>query len=101
MARDVKATNPASCQQHQRECRHVFVVCEGESCQHAGAGRLLELLRMHSRARCAGRDLRVSASRKCIGHCAAAPAMVEDGRVLHWVTERRLRGELLRLGITC
>jgi NADH:ubiquinone oxidoreductase subunit E len=100
MARDEKATSPATCQHHQHECRHVFVVCEGESCQHAGAHRLLELLKTQSRKKCAGHDLRVSASRKCIGHCAAAPAMVEDGRVLHWVTERRLRSELLRLGIT-
>lgn len=100
MAREEKAPNPATCKHHQHECRHVFVVCEGENCQHAGAHRLLELLKMQSRKKCPGHDLRVSASRKCIGHCAAAPAMVEDGRVLHWVTERRLRGELLRLGIT-
>lgn len=100
MAREEKAKNPATCRHHHDEGRHVFVVCEGENCQHAGARRLFELLKMQSRKKCAGHDLRVSASRKCIGHCAAAPAMVEDGRVLHWVTERRLRGELLRLGIT-
>jgi len=54
---------------------------------------------LQSRQKCAGHDLRVSATRKCIGHCQAAPAMVEDGRILRWVSERRLRGELLRLGI--
>jgi NADH:ubiquinone oxidoreductase subunit E len=54
---------------------------------------------MQCKQHAAGQDVRVSESRKCIGHCAAAPAMVEDGRVLRWVSERRLRGELLRLGI--
>jgi hypothetical protein len=28
-----------------------------------------------------------------------APAMVEDGRVLGWVSLRRLKSELIRLGL--
>lgn len=89
----------AACQHHEHHGRHVFVVCNGETCHHAGASKLLQLLRMQCKQHAAGQDVRVSESRKCIGHCAAAPAMVEDGRVLRWVSERRLRGELLRLGI--
>jgi NADH:ubiquinone oxidoreductase subunit E len=46
-----------------------------------------------------GVDVRIAESKECIGHCAAAPAMVEDGQILRWVSPRRLRGELLRLGI--
>jgi len=60
----------------------------------------LELLRLQTRKRQCDHDVRVSSSRKCIGHCTAAPAMVEDGRILRWVSERRLRSELLRLGIS-
>ncbi|HAX41498.1 MAG: NAD(P)H-dependent oxidoreductase subunit E [Bryobacteraceae bacterium] len=99
MAHQEKSQPAVACQHHQQTGRHVFVVCNGESCQHAGSRKLLEMLRLQSRQKCAGHDLRVSATRKCIGHCQAAPAMVEDGRILRWVSERRLRGELLRLGI--
>jgi NADH:ubiquinone oxidoreductase subunit E len=42
--------------------------------------------------------VRVGASR-CLGHCQLAPAMIEDGRMLGWVSRRRLRGELSRLGL--
>jgi NADH:ubiquinone oxidoreductase subunit E len=43
-------------------------------------------------------DLRIGAS-QCLGHCQLAPAMVEDGRILGAVTQRRLRVELMRLGL--
>jgi NADH:ubiquinone oxidoreductase subunit E len=99
MAHQEKSQPAVACQHHEQPGRHVFVVCNGESCQHAGSRKLLEMLRLQSRQTCAGHDLRVSSTRKCIGHCQAAPAMVEDGRILRWVSERRLRGELLRLGI--
>ena len=74
--------------------RHVMVVCTGESCVDAGAGELLaELKEQRLHTRC---DLRVAASR-CLGHCQAAPAMVEDGKVMGWVSCRRIRAELRRL----
>ena len=79
--------------------RHVFVVCSGESCQHAGSNRLLGLLRRQCTHHGASHDLRISAS-KCIGRCGAAPAMVEDGQVLGWVSMRRLKSELHRLGLS-
>ena len=76
--------------------RHVFVVCNGEACQEAGAGELLDDLKHTCGvAHC---DLRVGSS-KCLGHCELAPAVVEDGRVLGAVSRRRLRVELLRLGL--
>jgi NADH:ubiquinone oxidoreductase subunit E len=78
--------------------RHVFVVCNGESCRHAGSGRLLGLLRHECTHQHGRQDVRVSSS-KCIGRCAAAPAMVEDGRVMGWVSLRRLKSELSRLGL--
>jgi len=76
--------------------RHVLVVCTGETCQHAGSGALLQELKRHCRH--AVGDVRVSASH-CIGHCQLAPAMVEDGRLLGLVSERRLRCELRRIGV--
>jgi NADH:ubiquinone oxidoreductase subunit E len=76
--------------------RHVFVVCTGEQCAEAGAGNLLsDLMRECKHAK---GDIRVGASR-CLGHCQLAPAMMEDGRMLGWVSRRRLKGELARLGI--
>lgn len=99
MARSSNSPDSVACQHHQQPGRHVFVVCNGETCQHAGSRKLLELLRLQCRKQNCDQEIRVSASRKCIGHCTAAPAMVEDGRILRWVSERRLRGELLRLGI--
>ncbi|HEY3441516.1 MAG TPA: NAD(P)H-dependent oxidoreductase subunit E [Paludibaculum sp.] len=76
--------------------RHVFVVCTGEACEHAGAdGILMEL--KHQCHHAPG-DLRIGAS-QCLGHCQLAPAMVEDGRILGAVTQRRLRVELMRLGL--
>lgn len=73
-----------------------MVVCTGEECRSRGSFHLLALLRdIKPFARA---DVRVSTSR-CLGHCAAAPAMVEDGSVLRWVSLRRLRVELIRLGI--
>lgn len=78
--------------------RHVFVVCGGEKCRCAGSRELLDYLQ---HAPMSGDvDVRIAESRECIGHCAAAPAMVEDGQILRWVSPRRLKGELLRLGIT-
>lgn len=78
--------------------RHVFVVCNGESCRDAGSSHLLGLLRDQCPHHGAPQDVRVSASR-CIGRCTMAPAMVEDGRVLGWVSLRRLKVELIRLGL--
>jgi len=80
----------------QHNDRHVMVVCTGESCVGAGAKEILAELkeqRLHAHG-----DLRVGASR-CLGHCQAAPAMVEDGKVLGWVSCRRIRAELRRLGV--
>lgn len=88
----------AVCRHHADTDRHVFVVCTGEHCAKNGASKLLQLLRLH-RDKHEDQDVRISASRTCIGHCAAAPAMVEDGRVLRWVSLRRLKGELIRLGL--
>jgi NADH:ubiquinone oxidoreductase subunit E len=79
--------------------RHVFVVCSGESCRHAGSNRLLGLLRRQCTHQGTSHDLRISAS-KCIGRCGIAPAMVEDGQVLGWVSMRRLKSELHRLGLS-
>lgn len=49
------------------------------------------------RAGAAG-GLRV-ASAECLGHCALAPAVLEDGELLGPVTGRRLRTEMRRLGL--
>jgi NADH:ubiquinone oxidoreductase subunit E len=76
--------------------RHVFVVCTGESCKDAGADALLEGLNHECKGH-AG-DVRLGAS-KCLGHCAAAPAVMEDGHLLRWVSWKRLRAELMRIGI--
>ncbi|NWF84697.1 MAG: NAD(P)H-dependent oxidoreductase subunit E [Bryobacteraceae bacterium] len=76
--------------------RHVFVVCTGEQCSEAGSRDLLSDLKHECRH--ADADVRVGASR-CLGHCQLAPAMIEDGRMLGWVSRRRLRGELSRLGL--
>jgi NADH:ubiquinone oxidoreductase subunit E len=76
--------------------RHVFVVCTGECCADAGAGELLDELQHRRRSR--GKDLRVGRSR-CIGRCQMAPAVVENGYVLGWVSQRRLKVELMRLGL--
>jgi len=79
--------------------RHVFVVCSGESCRHAGSNRLLGLLQHRCHHHDGPQDVRVSSS-KCIGRCGLAPAMVEDGQVLGWVSLRRLKSELMRLGLS-
>lgn len=76
--------------------RHVFVVCTGEACEHAGANDILRELR--HRCDHAQGDLRIGAS-QCLGHCQLAPAMVEDGRILGAVSHRRLKIELMRLGL--
>lgn len=73
-----------------------MVVCTGESCKHAGAHDLLHELQ-HQRERTHG-DLRIGES-KCLGRCQLAPAMVEDGRVMGWMSRIRLKIELLRLGL--
>lgn len=78
--------------------RHVFVVCNGETCRHAGSNRLLGLLRRRCEERSAQHDVRISSS-KCLGRCGLAPAMVENGRVMGWVSLRRLKSELARLGL--
>ena len=85
------------CRRHaQGADRHVMVVCTGERCKEHGSSDLLVLLRQLVAGTQA--DVRISTS-KCIGHCAAAPAMVEDGSVLRWVSFRRLRSELIRLRV--
>lgn len=89
-------TQPSRCEQSAD--RHVFVVCTGEHCAESGASQLWEALKNALPGKSS--DVRISASKRCIGHCAAAPAMVEDGKVLRWVSLRRLRGELLRLGLS-
>lgn len=76
--------------------RHVFVVCTGEQCAEAGSHDLLSELKHECRH--AKADVRVGASR-CLGHCQLAPAVMEDGRMLGWVSRSRLRGELSRLGL--
>jgi len=84
-----------ACGEKQPE-RHVFVVCTGGECAQAGGHELLHELQhecRHGRA-----DIRVGAS-GCLGHCQLAPAMMEDGRMMGWVSSRRLRSELHRLGI--
>ncbi|MGC8881247.1 MAG: NAD(P)H-dependent oxidoreductase subunit E [Bryobacteraceae bacterium] len=79
----------------RRNCRrHVIVVCTGEECRRRGAMALLDELKGW-RAN-ADSDLRISSSR-CLGHCALAPAVMEDGEMLGAVTPRRLRVELSRL----
>lgn len=76
--------------------RHVFVVCTGEACEHAGATGLLQDLKQ--KCQYASGDLRIGAS-QCIGHCQLAPAMVGDGRIVGALSQRRLRIELIRLGL--
>ncbi len=78
--------------------RHVFVVCSGESCRHAGSNRLLGLLQRHGQDPDESYDVRISSSR-CIGRCAAAPAMVKNGQVFGWVSLGGLKAELRRLGL--
>jgi NADH:ubiquinone oxidoreductase subunit E len=96
---DSSASTPAGIDADRCE-RHVFVVCNGEKCRKAGSGSLLNLLNIH---RCSHdepqHDVRIGASHQCIGRCTMAPAMVEDGRVMGWMSLRRLRVELMRLGI--
>jgi NADH:ubiquinone oxidoreductase subunit E len=85
------------CRRHaQNADRHVMVVCTGEECRTRGSFDLLITLR--GLLGSVTGDLRVSTS-KCLGHCAAAPAMVENGSIMRWVSPRRLRSELIRLGI--
>lgn len=81
---------------HSCRDRHVMVVCTGEHCRNKGAGQLLDDLKHHHEH--AHGDLRISES-KCIRRCQAAPAMVEDGRVMGWMSRMRLKIELLRLGL--
>ena len=79
--------------------RHEFVVCSGESCRKAGSFSLLGALRNALLGDGPERvELHLSASR-CLGHCNLAPAVVEDGRVLGWVSLSRLQLELQRLGL--
>jgi NADH:ubiquinone oxidoreductase subunit E len=76
--------------------RHVIVVCTGEQCADAGAKDLLDTLRCerkHARG-----ELRTGEA-DCMGHCALAPAVMEDGRLLGAMSSRRLRSELMRLGV--
>lgn len=86
------------CAQDAASGRHVFVVCSGDSCRHAGSNRLLGLLQRQWTQHHESHDIRISSS-KCLGRCGTAPAMVENGRLLGWVSLRRLKSELLRLGL--
>jgi NADH:ubiquinone oxidoreductase subunit E len=98
-ASNVKTLSPhsrVSSEPREIPGRHVIVVCTGESCAGAGSRDLLSELK-HQCRRVSG-DLRVGESR-CMGHCQLAPAVMEDGRMLGWVSPRRLRSELERLGI--
>lgn len=79
-----------------RSARHVFVVCTGEECRRRGAVALLDELQGWRAT--ADSDLRIAASR-CLGHCALAPAVIEDGELMGAMTERRLRLEMHRLGL--
>jgi NADH:ubiquinone oxidoreductase subunit E len=80
--------------------RHVLIVCNGEQCRRAGSEGLLGLLlHWHSERHSPPSDVRIGVSRRCIGRCAMAPAMIEDGRVLGRVSLRRLRMELARLSL--
>lgn len=83
--------------QAPKQDRHVFVVCKGDSCRRAGSDTILEDLKHCCRR--VDADLRVGASR-CLGHCQLAPAMMEDGRILGAVSRRRLKVEMVRLGLT-
>lgn len=76
--------------------RHVFVVCTGEECRRRGAMALLVELEGWRAA--ADSDLRIAASR-CLGRCALAPAVIEDGELVGAMTGRRLRLEMQRLGL--
>jgi bidirectional [NiFe] hydrogenase diaphorase subunit len=78
--------------------RHVFVVCSGESCRNAGSNHLLGLLQRQCSHTHENHDVRIS-SAKCIGRCGAAPAMVENGKVLGWVSLSGLKSKLLRMGL--
>jgi len=77
--------------------RHVIVVCTGESCAEAGSSDLVAEL--NQQCRHAAAHVKVGTSR-CMGHCQLAPAVMGDGRMMGWVSPRRLRSELQRLGIT-
>lgn len=101
MAAAPAASNVSYSNQQAPECgreparqRHVIVVCTGETCAHAGSGELVAELERQCRHSAA--DVRVGTSR-CMGHCQLAPAVMEDGRMMGWVSPRRLRSELQRL----
>jgi NADH:ubiquinone oxidoreductase subunit E len=78
--------------------RHVFVVCSGDSCRHAGSDLLLGLLQRGYAHPAKDQEVRISSS-KCLQRCGIAPAMVKNGRVVGWVSLRGLKSELLRLGL--
>jgi NADH:ubiquinone oxidoreductase subunit E len=101
---EVREKTPRDAHHHDHICRrhaagtdrHVLVVCTGPECRNRGSAGLLEMLKQWTFG--TRTEVRISTA-KCLGHCAAAPAMVEDGSVLRWVSLRRLHSELLRLGI--
>lgn len=99
MSPDAPLSDPTRCGQDAVPSRHVFVVCSGESCRHAGSNRLLGLLQRHCQEHDESHDVRISSS-KCIGRCAAAPAMVKNGEVFGWVSSRRLKSDLMRIGLS-
>lgn len=100
MATHAQVAAPTNCHASADAAeRHVFVVCDGENCRNAGATGLIALLRhVYTHATRNHQDLRVGSSR-CLGHCASAPAMMADGRLMSWVSLRRLRSELMRFGL--
>jgi NADH:ubiquinone oxidoreductase subunit E len=91
-----RQTAPA-CERGPARERHVIVVCTGESCAEAGSSDLVAEL--NHQCRHAADHVRVGTSR-CMGHCQLAPAVMGDGRMMGWVSPKRLRCELQRLGIT-
>ena len=92
-------SDPTRGSQDATRSRHVFVVCSGESCRDAGSHRLLGLLQRRCQNHDESRDVRISSS-KCIGRCGAAPAMVENGQVVGWVSPRGLKSKLMHLGLS-
>ena len=98
MAAGEKVAEPNVCTSDAASGRHVFVICSGESCRHAGSNRLLKLLQQRCREHAEEKDIRISAS-KCIGRCGLAPAMVNNGKVVGWMSPRTLKSEMTRLGL--
>ena len=99
MSPDAPLGDPTRGTQDAVPSRHVFVICSGESCRDAGSHRLLGLLQRRCDHHDESHDIRISSS-KCIGRCGLAPAMVQNGQVVGWVSPRGLKSKLMRLGLS-